>query len=246
MNSSILRARTVAIVREFKVEKRQGANGEFESKDILFRIAVDRDYQVSVTENGITGKKRPTDFWLAKCTGEVAERFNKFCTAKDEQGKLVSRHLLLGGNFEQYQKPRKIHATPQVNMNGQLVQLEFDMEVPDTSTIFIVNDIEFLDGKKDTTPANTTPTATIASMTPVGTAPVQAPVQGATPVQATAPVAQAPVQTAPVAQPVATAPVAQPVQVTPVTQAPVADMSNAMNPPVVGAEFTPDGQTAPF
>ena len=238
MNSSILRARTVAIVRDFKVEKRQGANGEFESKDILFRIAVDRDYQVSVTENGITGKKRPTDFWLAKCTGEVAERFNKFCTAKDEQGKLVSRHLLLGGNFEQYQKPRKIHATPQVNMNGQLVQLEFDMEVPDTSTIFIVNDIEFLDGKKDTTPANTTPTATIASMTPVGTAPAQAPVQ-------TAPVAQ-PVATAPVAQPVATAPVAQPAQATPVTQAPVADMSNAMNPPVVGAEFTPDGQTAPF
>lgn len=246
MNSSILRARTVAIVRDFKVEKRQGANGEFESKDILFRIAVDRDYQVSVTENGITGKKRPTDFWLAKCTGEVAERFNKFCTAKDEQGKLVSRHLLLGGNFEQYQKPRKIHATPQVNMNGQLVQLEFDMEVPDTSTIFIVNDIEFLDGKKDTTPANTTPTATIASMTPVGTAPAQAPVQGATTVQTTAPVAQAPVQTAPVAQPVATAPVAQPAQATPVAQAPVADMSNAMNPPVVGAEFTPDGQTAPF
>ena len=83
-------------------------------------------------------------------------------------------------------------------------------------------------------------------MTPVGTAPAQAPVQGATPVQTTAPVAQAPVQTAPVAQPVATAPVAQPAQATPVTQAPVADMSNAMNPPVVGAEFTPDGQTAPF
>lgn len=226
MNSSILRARTVAIVRDFKVEKRQGANGEFESKDILFRIAVDRDYQLSVTENGITGKKRPTDFWLAKCTGDVAERFNKYCTAKDEQGKLISRHLLLGGNFEQYQKPRKIHATPQVNMNGQLVQLEFDMEVPDTSTIFIVNDIEFLDGKKNAeAPANTTPTATIASMTPVATAPV-----------AQAPVATTPVQTA------------QPVQVTvtPVTQAQSVDMSGAMNPPVVGAEFTPDGQTAPF
>lgn len=232
MNSSILRARTVAIVRDFKVEKRQGANGEFESKDILFRIAVDRDYQVSVTENGITGKKRPTDFWLAKCTGEVAERFNKYCTAKDEQGKLVSRHLLLGGNFEQYQKPRKIHATPQVNMNGQLVQLEFDMEVPDTSTIFIVNDIEFLDGKKNAeAPANTTLTATIASMTPVATAPV-----AQAPVQSVAPVAQAPVQTA------------QPVQVAvaPVTQAQPVDMSGAMNPPVVGAGFTPDGQTAPF
>lgn len=220
MNTSILRARTVTIVRDFRVEKRQGANGEFESKDILFRIAVDRDYQISVTENGITGKKRPTDFWLAKCTGEVAERFNKFCTAKDEQGKLVSRHLLLGGNFEQYQKPRKIHATPQVNMNGQLVQLEFDMEVPDTSTIFIVNDIEFLDGKKNAEAPVTTPTATIASVTPVASAPAQA---------------TAPVQTA------------QPVQVTPVTQnvAPV-NAGEVMNPPVVDNNFAPGGQVAPF
>lgn len=244
MNNSILRARTVTIVKDFKVEKRQGANGEFESKEILFRIAVDRDYQISVTENGITGKKRPTDFWLAKCTGEVAERFNKFCTAKDEQGKLISRHLLLGGNFEQYQKPRIVKAELQANINGQLYNVVGDVSVPDTCTIFIVNDIEFLDGKRDTAPANTTTTPTAASVTPVGTVPQgTAPVQSATPVQATTPVTQAPVQTAPVVQPVATTPVAQPVQVAPVTQAPVAD---AMNPPVVDSEFTPDGQTAPF
>ena len=247
MNNSILRARTVSIVRDFKIEKRQGANGEFESKDILFRIAVDRDYQVSVTENGITGKKRPTDFWLAKCTGEVAERFNKFCTAKDEQGKLISRHLLLGGNFEQYQKPRKIHATPQVSMNGQLVQLEFDMEVPDTSTIFIVNDIEFLDGKKDSasTNANNIATATIASVTPVAPASTQNTAQAqstATPVTVqpvTAPAQATPVATAPTqATPVATAPT----QATPVATASVTET----NPPVVDASFTPDGQTAPF
>ena len=232
MNNSILRARTVAIVRDFKVEKRQGANGEFESKDILFRIAVDRDYQVSVTENGITGKKRPTDFWLAKCTGEVAERFNKFCTAKDEQGKLISRHLLLGGNFEQYQKPRKIHATPQVSMNGQLVQLEFDMEVPDTSTIFIVNDIEFLDGKKDSASTNTnnTATATIASVTPV--APASTNTNNTAQAQSTA-------------TPVTVQPATTPAQSTPVVTTPVTE-TNPPVPPVVDASFTPDGQTAPF
>ena len=47
MKTSILNARTVSIVRDLRVEKRQGANGEFESKDILFRIAVDRDYKVT-------------------------------------------------------------------------------------------------------------------------------------------------------------------------------------------------------
>lgn len=241
MNTSILRARTVSIVRDYRVEKRQGANGEFEAKDILFRIAVDRDYSITVTENGITGKKRPTDFWLAKCSGDVAERFNKYCTAKDEQGKLVSRHLLLGGNFEQYQKPRKVHATPQANINGQLMQFEFDIEVPDTCTIFIVNDIEFLDGKKETAPANTTPTATVASVTPVAVAPTQAVPQTV----ATAPVA--PVQVAqPVAQPVQVAQtVAQPVQVQ-VAQPVAQNLDTAMNPPVVAQSFNATGETAPF
>ena len=43
MKSTILDARTVSVVRDLRVEKRQGVNGEFESKDILVRIAVDRD-----------------------------------------------------------------------------------------------------------------------------------------------------------------------------------------------------------
>ena len=167
MNSTILRARTVSIVKDFTVEKRQGANGEFESKSILFRIAVDRDYQVSVTENGITGKKRPTDFWLAKCTGEIAERFNKFCTEKDANGKLVSRHLLLGGNFEQYEKQRVVKAELQTEINGQLYNVAGDVNVTETSTIFVVNDIEFLDGRKSTSSTNTGSSVSIASATPV-------------------------------------------------------------------------------
>ena len=242
MNSSILRARTVAIVRDFKVEKRQGANGEFESKDILFRIAVDRDYKVTRQENGKTISERPTDFWLAKATGNVAQIFADHCSATKEDGKLISRHLLLSGNFENYQNTRNVKAKvqPQVNINGQTYQLDLEVEVPvenNNNTIFIVDSIEFLDsnpanrtssgGNAGATVSSAVATPVTASPVPV-TQPAQAPVQQAQPVQQ---VAQ------PVAQP------AQPVQVAPQTvvqpaQAPI------MNPPVVGAGF--DGQTAPF
>ena len=244
MKTSILNARTVAIVRDLRVEKRQGANGEFESKDILFRIAVDRDYKVTRQENGKTISERPTDFWLAKATGNVAQIFADHCSATKEDGKLISRHLLLSGNFENYQNTRNVKAKvqPQVNINGQIYQLDLEVEVPvenNSNTIFIVDSIEFLDSN----PANRTPSgsnagATVSSAvaTPVTASPVpvaqpaQAPVQQAQPVQQ---VAQ------PVAQP------AQPVQVAPQTVVqPAQAQTPIMNPPVVGAGF--DGQTAPF
>ena len=244
MKTSILNARTVAIVRDLRVEKRQGANGEFESKDILFRIAVDRDYKVTRQENGKTISERPTDFWLAKATGNVAQIFADHCSATKEDGKLISRHLLLSGNFENYQNTRNVKAKvqPQVNINGQTYQLDLEVEVPvenNSNTIFIVDSIEFLDSN----PANRTPSggnagATVSSAvaTPVTASPVpvaqpaQAPVQQAQPVQQ---VAQ------PVAQP------AQPVQVAPQTVVqPAQAQTPIMNPPVVGAGF--DGQTAPF
>ena len=244
MKTSILNARTVAIVRDLRVEKRQGANGEFESKDILFRIAVDRDYKVTRQENGKTISERPTDFWLAKATGNVAQIFADHCSATKEDGKLISRHLLLSGNFENYQNTRNVKAKvqPQVNINGQIYQLDLEVEVPvenNSNTIFIVDSIEFLDSN----PANRTPSgsnagATVSSAvaTPVTASPVpvaqpaQAPVQQAQPVQQV---------TQPVAQP------AQPVQVAPQTVVqPAQAQTPIMNPPVVGAGF--DGQTAPF
>lgn len=244
MKTSILNARTVAIVRDLKVEKRQGANGEFESKDILFRIAVDRDYKVTRQENGKTISERPTDFWLAKATGNVAQIFADHCSATKEDGKLISRHLLLSGNFENYQNTRNVKAKvqPQVNINGQTYQLDLEVEVPienNNNTIFIVDSIEFLDSN----PANRTPSggnagATVSSAvaTPVTASPTtvaqpaQAPVQQAQPVQQ-------------VAQPVAQQ--AQPVQVAPQTVVqPAQAQAPIMNPPVVGAGF--DGQTAPF
>ena len=243
MKTSILNARTVAIVRDLKTEKRQGANGEFESKDILFRIAVDRDYKVTRQENGKTISERPTDFWLAKATGNVAQIFADHCTATKEDGKLISRHLLLSGNFENYQNTRTVKAKvqPQVNINGQVYQLDLEVEVPvenNNNTIFIVDSIEFLDSNpaNRTAPAGNTG-ATVASA-------VATPVTPVTPAATPAQPVQAPVQQAQPVTPVAQTPVAQPVQVAPQTVAQPVVQTPAMNPPVVASGF--DGQTAPF
>ena len=197
MKTCLLDARTVAIVRDLRVEKRQGVNGEFESKDILVRIAVDRDYKVTRTENGKTISEYPTDFWLAKFTGNVAQIFADHCAGTKEDGKLVSRHLLLNGNFESYKGVRKV--TKQINVNGQLYNVEFDVEVD--NTIFIVDSMKFLDkNPSSTTQANT---SSVVTVTPVASAQVATPVAPVAPTAPVAPVAPA--------QPVAVA--SQPVQV---------------------------------
>ena len=187
MESTILNARTVAIVKDLKVEKRQGINGEFESKDILVRIAVDRDYKVTRQENGKTIQEHPTDFWLAKFTGDVAQIFADHCTATKEDGKLVSRHLLLSGNFENYTNTRKVKVQPQVNIGGQLYQLDLDVDVPNNNnTIFVVKSLKFLDKNPISAQPVTATTVTTASVTPVSAVtPVATPV-----VSAEQPVAQ--------------------------------------------------------
>lgn len=222
MNNTILNARTVAIVRDYKEEKKQGANGEYDSKSILVRIATDRPYSVTRTENGKQITERPTDFWLAKFTGSTAETFNKYCSALKEDGKLQSRHLLLSGNFENYQSPRKV--SKQVNINGALYNVEFEVE--QTNTIFVVDSMEFLD--KAPTNANTTATNAVV----------------VTPVATTAPIAQ-PAVVAPVAtQPVAVTAPAVIEQVAQAMATPVATPAEAV--PTVPANFVPVGETAPF
>ena len=225
MKSCILEARTVSIVRPLKVETKQGANGTFESKDILVRIAVNRDYKVTRTENGKTVSEYPTDFWLCKLTGNLAQIFADNCCATKEDGKLISRHLLLSGSFENYTNTRKVHVTPQVNIGGQLYQLELDVDVPNNNnTIFVADGITFLDSNPVKAQANTAPAVTVAVATPVA--------------QVAQPVAQ---PATPVAQP---APVAQPVQVVaPVAQPVAVAMETA---PVVEAGFSATGETAPF
>jgi hypothetical protein len=234
MKSCILEARTVALVRDLKVEQRQGANGTFESKDILFRIAVNRDYKVTRTENGKTIQEYPTDFWLAKATGQLAQIFKDNCCKIKEDGKLQSRHLLLSGSFENYTNTRKVAVQPQVNINGQVYQLNLEVEVPNNNnTIFIVDGITFLDSNPDKVQPVTTATA-VATAVPVPVAEPTGTV--ATPAQ--------PVQT--VAQPAQS--VATPAQpVNPVQPAQVVNpVVNAMNPPVVDAGFQTNGVEAPF
>jgi hypothetical protein len=195
MNNTSMICRTVSIVKDYREEKRQGNNGEFLAKEIFFKVAVDRDYKVTRTENGKTISEYPTDFFLVKATGGLAETINKYATAKKEDGKLKSRLIALSGSFETYQKARKvtIDKTYQVNFNGTLydIPIKDEVEVPDTPVIFVCDGIKFLDKNPEAQQG-----ATVAQATP-------APVVG-TPViaQASAPVAQAPVQapTAPVVQ----------------------------------------------
>lgn len=238
MKSTTFDARTVAIVRDLKVEKRQGANGEYESKDILVRIAVDRDYKVRRTENGKTIEEYPTDFWLAKFTGPLAQVFADHCTATKEDGKLISRHLLLSGNFENYTNVRKVKK--QVAIGGQLYEIEFDVD-NNSNTIFIVDSMKFLDKNPNNNNA-TQSNGGVASITPVGpvaqvgqTAPIQMNPQYSTPV------AMAPQAVQAVPQ------VAVPVQAVPqATQVvPTADFAG-MNAPQVDPNFVPAGTTAPF
>jgi len=239
MKTSILNARTVAIVKPLITEKRTGANGEFEVKSILVRIAVDRDYKTTRTENGKTISEYATDFWLAKLTGNVAQAFADNCTDTREDGKLISRHLLLDGSYESYQsvKKQKVHVTPQIELNGMIYNLSFDTEadVQTTNTIFIVNQFKFLDKKPEKITPNTgTTVASVGSVTPVIQVTAGQPVQQPQPMQ--------PAQSY---QPIPTNVGAAQQQSQPIMSAPVQMPQAPMGAvPVVGQDFA--GKEAPF
>ena len=220
-------------IKDLQVEKRQGANGEFDAKSILFRIATNRNYTRTVMKDGQQIEERPTDFILCRANGATAQVIADNCSAVDANGKLVSRHLALYGHIETYVSDRtfKVENMP-VGINGQNYNLTFDTVQKVDGHIFIVDEIEFLDPKPQ--PKVQAGQVTVSN---VQVAPAQA-----QPVQATAPIAQ-PVQNVAPAQvqaPVVQNPVA--VQVAqPVVQNPVA---GAMNPPVVPEGYT--GEASPF
>lgn len=252
--NTMLDARTVAVVKPYTKETRQGINGTFEVEEVLFRIAVDRNYKTTHTENGKTVTDRPTDFWLAKATGPVANVFNDHCTATKENGKLVSRRLLLEGSFETYRKDRVFEKTYQVDLSAYgiqgLVPIAIKDTLPDTQTIFVVSNLKFLDSN---------PTRQQAAATAGGIAGVAGVAGAPVPAQAAAPVAQnaAPAPQAP-AQQAAAAP-AQPVQAqaaqasattqaapAQTTAASVNPIDGAMNAPTLDPNFAVEGETAPF
>jgi hypothetical protein len=195
MTSTNLIARTVSIVKPYREETRNGNNGTFTAKEIFFKVAVDRDYKVTRQENGKTISEYPTDFFLVKATGGLAETINKYATAVKEDGKLQSRLIALGGNFETYRKDREVDIDKvyQVNVNGVLysIPVKDKITVPDTPVIFVADSIRFLDKNPNAGQAQQAQASApvIMSATPVAqVAPAQVPAQ------ATAPVAQAPVQ----------------------------------------------------
>ena len=232
MQRTIMNARTVSIVKPFKVETKQGVDGPFESKSIMVRIAANRDYKRPRTENGKTTYEYPTDFWLAKFTGSTAEAFNKYCTDTKEDGKLISRHLLLEGAMENYIGVRKEHVSPLVDVKGELLQLEMDVELNERNTIFIVDSMTFLDSQPVKPQSTTGTVVTAAVVTPVS--------QSGTPVtQVVHPVTPTAQGATPVVIPSSPQPVAVPTAAQSVTV-------SVETPPVIDEGFSAEGGTAPF
>jgi hypothetical protein len=198
--------RTARIVKPYAVEQRNGKNGTFESRMVMFSLATDRNYRQATTNaDGTVTQERHTDFFVCKATGPVADRFAKYCSAmkKDENGndKLVSRRIAIEGHLEKYNATR----TEQVQLNnGQIIQVS----LPEEREVVVVEEIEFLDANPSK--SNTGATATIVQAQPVTN--VQ-PTQTVAPVAGDVTVAPAPATTpvAPVAAPVPTAPVVAPV-----------------------------------
>ena len=77
-------------VKDLVTEKRNGANGEYDAKSILFRVASDRNYKRTIVKDGQQVEERPTDFVLCRANGGTAQVIADNCTAKDAEGKLIS------------------------------------------------------------------------------------------------------------------------------------------------------------
>lgn len=134
-------------VKELQIEKRQGVNGEFESKSILFRVATPRNYVRTTVKDGKQVEERPTDFMLCRATGNVAQIIADNCSAVNEEGKLISRHLAVYGHIETFPQERVFKIENyEVDVEGETYV--FDIETPPQKIdghILIVNEIEFLD-----------------------------------------------------------------------------------------------------
>ena len=220
-------------VKDLQVEKRQGQNGEFESKTILLNVATDRNYKIDQKQPDNSIKKVvPTDFYLCRAKGDVAQRIADFCSAKNAEGKTISRRLNLFGHVETYKKTQQF--TPTANMqfpDGNVYPVTITHEEQIDGMVFVIEEFEFLDSN----PANKEGNA--VKQAPVAT--IGAPVQTQAPVQVGAPAVQtAPVQ-APVVQQTAPVQVNAPVQI-----------EGAMNPPVEMVTQAPvancNGEECPF
>ena len=192
--------RTARILKPYSVTQRNGRNGAFESRMVMFSIATDRDYkQAVVSEDGTIAQERKTDFFACRATGPVADLFAKYCSATklDENGneKLVSRRIQVRGHLEKYPATRTENI--QANVNGQIINLQ--AQLPEEREVLVVENIEFLDADPAKRNNSNTTTATAG----VITAQVATEAIPAQPMQAVAPTVTAsavPTQGAPVVQ----------------------------------------------
>ena len=169
--------RTARIIKPYAVEQRNGRNGAFESRMVMFSLATDRDYRQAVTNaDGTISQERHTDFFACRATGPIADLFAKYCSAmkKDENGndKLVSRRIYIEGHLEKYNAKR----TEQVQLsNGQIVQIE----LPEEREVVVVESIEFLDANPTKNNNGTTAQAVVVAQPVAQALPVAPVVAGA-------------------------------------------------------------------
>lgn len=133
--------RTARILKDYESVTKTGRNGEWESKSIMFSLAVDRDYKQMNNKGEL---ERHTDFIPVRATGPIAETFNKYCNDRNEDGKLVSRLIQVSGHIEQYDKER----TERIELNGAQYDVTFN---ENNKTIFVAEKIKFLDASKKKT-----------------------------------------------------------------------------------------------
>lgn len=152
----------VAKIQDLKVTKNDDGT---EVKSITFTVASKRNYSVNKTVNGQIVSERPTDFLFCKSYGKLAETINEYCNMKDENGKLISRHIQINGELRTYRKDEKRYTT--INLNGEEKDLCFT--VPIEHTMLLVTELEFLDSTSNNKPKVTTKTPEGKEVIDVGT-----------------------------------------------------------------------------
>lgn len=185
--------RTARITHPYSVNTRNGRNGAFESRMLMLSAASDRDYKHSVQNaDGTVTQERQSDFFNLRFGGPLADNAAKYLCAVDNNGKLISRRILVRGHIETYQAERE--SVVQFVENGVTKQL--GVKLPETRQVYVVENFEFLDANPVN--KNSAPTATVVTAQPAPIAQPQAPI--AQPAQS-APVQPQSVQSVPVAQP---------------------------------------------
>lgn len=156
-------------VGDLKVENKIGADGNaFQHKTIHFKVASNRDYSITKVVNGQAVKERPSDFVLCRATGNLAQVIADYASAKNTEGKTISRFVSLHGALETFMGQKTINIEKIVAINGVNYRVPFSETINVEQSVFVVKDIEFLDsGNKVEAVTTTNTNAQVVQATPV-------------------------------------------------------------------------------